>query len=694
MSVNSKADVSVEAFPFFPINFSPDQRSKSLYMTKPYTDFDSAGNVIIERGKKVTFDGFMTALYEREINHIVPNAKLYLELVFEGNCRVGLYHRSQSGKVTEFAVEKHVSRNANESRTIRIDFDTIGAESRLGRWYFTVEALDFYSTVDNGENEETTSVLRKAYSTAWNALGAENVPGDVRLQKASWGIYDPKTQDVRPCFVICTFRREKQLARNVDLLVNALQNGCSGYGIIVVDNACTVERPVHWPESVRLIKQRNVGGAGGFGRGMYEALNNGGYTHIVMLDDDADVEPMAITRMVNIFRLSLDPEVFIGGAQLDVYDPVRLADGGAHWIPDRFERPYARLPPSDLGELSVKDELMRNHPLNFNGWWLFGGHVEGFRKFGMPLPCFVHLDDVEYGVRLTMRGGHVLSVPGIAVWHEPYYSKPEGWFAYYNIRNELIRLACHSEVLYALLVGDDFESNREQVRKRIFRIMLNTVRLLVKRFNGFADIYHYGSAMLLAMAVEDFLKGPAILAQTDAADLHADIMKVYKYFDSNHRFVESLPSGTIPMAPGKSDKFVVPWIGDTKQGRNLLTRGYNIYQRMSRNGNIKLIGKKKSPLARISARRRQMTLFSSRNDINWRDIRSGCDWAYYDPQRVGYHIYSNNPELYAMARRRLSAALRKYKNNIKKVQPEWGREFDGLISKEFWGELIKNFDKI
>lgn len=686
----------IERFPFFPINFSPDQRSKPLYMVKPYTDLDDNGRVIVERGRTVTFDGFMTALYERELNQIVPNANLYLELKVQGNCRIGLFHRSQSGDITEFAVEKHVGSDPAEIRTISLDFDIVGAEAKLGRWYFTIEALDFYSAAQEGSvkgTPEESDVLHRAYRSAWNALGSDSTPTDVVLHGATWGLHNAKLQSVKPCFVICTFRRERQLAGNVDLLVDALKDRYPEFGIIIVDNARTVERQGHWPENVQVIQQRNVGGAGGFGRGMFEALENGAFTHIVMLDDDADVEPTAIERMTNLFRISLNPEVFIGGAQLDVYDPVRLADGGAHWVPDRFERPFARLAPSDLGELDAKDALMRNHPLNFNGWWLFGGHVDGFRKFGMPLPCFVHLDDVEYGVRLTMRGGHVLSVPGIAVWHEPYYAKPEGWFAYYNIRNELIRMSCHIEVLYALLVGDEFQNSRLEVEKRISKIMRRVTRLLFRRFRGFADIYHYGSAMLLVLAVEDFLKGPRILANTDAADLHADIMKVYKRFNANHRFEKSLPVGVIPTPPGTSDKFIVPWVSRTKRGRNALLRSYDVYQRLSRNGNIALFSRKKSPLDAISARRRQMTVFNSRNDINWRDIRSGRDWAYYDPQQIGYHIFGNQPDLYKEARERLSKALRAYRNEVPAVQVQWANEYDRLISEPFWRELIKTFDR-
>ena len=135
-------------------------------------------------------------------------------------------------------------------------------------------------------------------------------------------------------------------------------------------------------------------------------------------------------------------------------------------------------------------------------------------------------------------------------------------------------------------------------------------------------------------------------------------------------------------------------MSNTKKGRNLLDRTYNVYQRLSRNGNIQLLPKKPSPLDLISARRRQMTVFNSRNDINWRDIRSGRDWAYYDPQKVGYHIFSADPNLYKEASNRLTKALRAYQENIQAVQPKWAQEYDRLISEPFWRELIRTFDRV
>ncbi|GCE83791.1 glycosyl transferase [Komagataeibacter diospyri] len=665
MNLKAKDDTSelsvkkVREFPFFPINFALAQKIKPLYMNSPFPDFEEDGSILIECGETVTFDGFLTALYEREINQIIPDAKLYLELSVIGNCRVGLYHRAQDGEVTEFVKRKYVAEEGEQGvRKIRIDFDITGSEATIGRWYFVIEALT----------------------------------SDLMVKGACWGMYDAMVRDVRPCFVICTFKREKQLGANVDRLVSALTEHSPNFGIMVVDNACTIRRAEHWPANVRLIPQRNVGGAGGFGRGMFEALQDGSYTHVIMLDDDADVEPTAITRLTNLFSVASDPYLFLGGAQLDVYNPVMLADGGAHWIPDRFERPFGRLPPANLGKIETKDGLMRNHQLNFNGWWLFGGSVEGFKKFGMPLPCFVHLDDVEYGIRISLGGGHILSVPGIGVWHEPYYAKPEGWFAYYNIRNELIRLSCHTEALYARLLQDNFETYHDDVQKRIEALMRRVARLLIRRFYNFINIYHYGSAMLLVLAIEDFLKGPNILAKTDAADLHASIMQVYKRFNTNYQFSSDLPIGAIPTPPGTSGKFIVPWIQKTSSKRNLLAQTYNLYQKISHNGNVSPLRFKNSPLGILSTRRRQITVFKSRNDINWRDIRAGRDWAYYDPQKIGYHIFAYNPDLYHEAHERLQAVLKDFKKHVGQIQGEWAGAYERLISEPFWADLVRTFE--
>ncbi|GBQ07918.1 glycosyltransferase [Saccharibacter floricola] len=651
----------VEEFPFFPVNLDYSDRCKALYTSEPYPGRSEDGYIAVEGQETIVFDGFMSSFYEREFNRIVPNAHMYLMLEVKGKCRIVLFHRTQDGVNLEYKRIKISTDSEDSFKEVKIDFDIIGSEAHLGRWYFSITSLE----------------KKKSQK-------------DLLIKSVTWGVFNVRLKNVKPCFAICTYKREKQLSNNIDSLISVLDGNYEDYVINIIDNAQTFRKRSDWPDNVRVIPQRNVGGAGGFGRGILEAIKEDRCTHITMLDDDADIDIISIKRLLNLFSLSEDANVFLGGAQLDVYDPVRLADGGAHWIPDRFERPYGRLPPSYLGDIAAKDELMRNHPLNFNGWWLFGGTLEGFKNFGMPLPCFVHLDDVEYGVRLTMQGGEILSMPGVAVWHEPYYAKPEGWFAYYNIRNELVRMACHTEILYRKILAEDYTDNSDALRKRIGKLMENVAHHLQKRFNGFIRIYHYGSAALLIQAIEDFLKGPSVFLESDASNLHASIMNLYKENNENYKFSLELPLGSIPTPPGTTDKFIVPWNNQKNKKNILFSTVYRFYQDRRRNAPV--LKQSLRPLSTLSRRKRQLTLFNSRNDINWREIHPGRSWAYYDPQKVAYHSYAYDEKKHMLLSKKMAKILRRYRKNVYDCHFEWSNSYEEMISKTFWEKLSRSFE--
>ena len=54
----------------------------------------------------------------------------------------------------------------------------------------------------------------------------------------------------------------------------------------------------------------------------------------------------------------------------------------------------------------------------------------------MPLPIFIRGDDIEFSRRCNAK---ILSLPGICVWHEPFYKKySEIMEDYYLLRNVLI----------------------------------------------------------------------------------------------------------------------------------------------------------------------------------------------------------------------------------------------------------------
>ena len=182
-------------------------------------------------------------------------------------------------------------------------------------------------------------------------------------------------------------------------------------------------------------------------------------------------------------------DVVIGGQMLDLLHPTLLYEAGAvvterHWA---FAPQHHGLPldtPSMLQSLSLPGGVV------YNGWWCCAFPVSALRQHGLPLPCFIRGDDVEFGLRLAARGIPTVPMPGVAVWHEPFYLKIGHWQLYYEVRNLLIAAALHLPFGAASTV------------RRIGRLFV--MHLLTMR---------YYSAALILEGVRDFLAGPAVLRQ-------------------------------------------------------------------------------------------------------------------------------------------------------------------------------------
>ena len=70
-------------------------------------------------------------------------------------------------------------------------------------------------------------------------------------------------------------------------------------------------------KSLRMIDQPNLGGSGGFSRGMYEAME-GGADYVLLLDDDVRVDPEGIVRAVAFADLSRVPTI-VGEHMFSMY---------------------------------------------------------------------------------------------------------------------------------------------------------------------------------------------------------------------------------------------------------------------------------------------------------------------------------------------------------------------------------------
>jgi galactofuranosylgalactofuranosylrhamnosyl-N-acetylglucosaminyl-diphospho-decaprenol beta-1,5/1,6-galactofuranosyltransferase len=172
---------------------------------------------------------------------------------------------------------------------------------------------------------------------------------------------------------------------------------------------------------------------------------------------------------------------------LDLRRPHELAEAAGRCRPDHFrvEEPLRRRVDRRAGVAS----LLRPEPGHYNGWWFFAFPLRLLGRVGLPLPLFLRGDDVEYGCRLLRAGVPTVSLPGVAVWHEPFESKGHRWQPYYELRNLLVVAALHFPRRSGALVARRFLS-----------------RLLDELLT-----YDYHGAWLLCEAVAAYLRGPAEL---------------------------------------------------------------------------------------------------------------------------------------------------------------------------------------
>jgi len=203
---------------------------------------------------------------------------------------------------------------------------------------------------------------------------------------------------------------------------------------------------------LRMIRQANMGGSGGFARNMYEVVqgrpDGSKSDYVLILDDDILLETESISRAVSFADFCSRPTI-VGGHMFDLYNkPVLLAF--AEVInPYRFLwGPIKGLGQVDFAERGLRSRarLHRRWDGDYNGWWMCLIPRTVLETVGLSLPVFIKWDDSEYSLRARERGFPTVSLPGAAVWHVSWTDKDDAvdWQAYFHERNRLIAALLHS----------------------------------------------------------------------------------------------------------------------------------------------------------------------------------------------------------------------------------------------------------
>ncbi len=254
-------------------------------------------------------------------------------------------------------------------------------------------------------------------------------------------------------------------------------------------------------DRLRYVRQPNLGGSGGFTRGIFDALAGAPQDDhdVLLMDDDILLEPEILIRLTAFAACTTHPTI-VGGQMLNLLHPAHLhvsaerADPELLWVglpmPDALEEAY--LLGMDERQLPIGQE--RRVDTEYNGWWSCLVPAAIVRAIGYPLPLFFQWDDVEFGYRARAHGFPTVALPGAGVWHADFGWKDwDEWHRYFNMRNGLITAALHTGFSTKRILGH-----------------------MGKLLSQYLVAMHYGLAATMIQAVEDFLKGPEVLADGSA----------------------------------------------------------------------------------------------------------------------------------------------------------------------------------
>jgi galactofuranosylgalactofuranosylrhamnosyl-N-acetylglucosaminyl-diphospho-decaprenol beta-1,5/1,6-galactofuranosyltransferase len=196
---------------------------------------------------------------------------------------------------------------------------------------------------------------------------------------------------------------------------------------------------------VKIIKQKNLGGSGGFSRSMYETYKAGKSDFVFLLDDDTFLETESLQRAINFAALCREPTI-VGGHMFTMGESATI-----HAFAERVRRDVFKWGFSpgtkqahDLGIpskfLSNTQWMHKYYDVDYNGWWMCLIPMKIIEEIGLAVPMFIKWDDSEFGLRAADKGFKTVSLPGTNVWHEAWVGKDDAidWTAYYHWRNRFI----------------------------------------------------------------------------------------------------------------------------------------------------------------------------------------------------------------------------------------------------------------
>lgn len=381
--------------------------------------------------------------------------------------------------------------------------------------------------------------------------------------------------DINISVVICTYKREKYVYRNLQLFQQYFfESDDTQVGrnieLFVIDNAGTLDDSKFENSRIHLVHNKNVGGAGGFTRGIIESLKANRFSHIILMDDDAliDINSFEKTYAILSFLKKEYLDLYIGGATLRLDKQNIQLESGAVWNNNILFNIKNNLNLSGVAEILLNEQ---EESRSYNAWVFNCIPICTISENNLPMPLFVRGDDMEYGMRNAKK---ILTMNGICAWHVPLHHKYSSFMQYYVLRNQLVLNALY---------------DKEFSKK-------SAIRLLKRELKRELVFYRYENVDLIFKAFEDFLGGIDFFLKTDGEQLHKEIM----HFSPNMKDFHELSQEKVPFI---YEKLRLSQYQQEEQGirrfiQKVTWNGYLFPFRLYKRGEINNYGVVEASLAR------------------------------------------------------------------------------------------------
>lgn len=471
------------------------------------------------------------------------------------------------------------------------------------------------------------------------------VDGPLGVRECEWTVPAPAV--IRPAAIaICTFNRAQDCADTVAAIAGDEQM-CSGIdAVYVVDQGTdhVSERESFAATADKLgdklvyIRQPNLGGAGGFTRGMYEVTAVNEHANVILMDDDILCEPETVLRMNAFANVTTEPTL-VGAQMLYLMNPQNLHVSAEE--ADLGKLRAGRWAANSLHDANlIKKRQEKRVDAGYNAWWSCLIPAEVVSRIGLPIPMFFQWDDIEYGIRARAAGFVTVTLPNAGVWHADFHWKDrDDWAKYFSVRNSLIVAALHS----------DFDTKSLSVT-------------LGREISQYLVSMQYGLAHTTLRGIEDFLAGPDVLQDGGQAVLGA-IRK------ERARFPETVkhPANDVPGI--RSSDLVTRVAGpEPDSAREDLVLAKRVA--------MQWLGRTQHGIANIPAA-----------DAHWWHVSLFDHAVVTDASQSGVRVRRRDKDLAKEITARMAALLKQFREQGATVQQRYRDALPELTARENWARL-------